>query len=152
MRRPSGVEVLRLLLGHPGALPGVPVRPLQQLVEQEHRVIDARVQITQLGEPGGHRRDREVAGLGVVATFGFQHAAAWVSPAMADLFTQATFGTPLPSEARTDAVREIYVAAIIGGFALVFGVVLLHEPLTLQLVLALAGVAAGIVLVNRRPG
>ena len=36
-------------------------------------------------------------------------------------------------------------------FALVFGVVLLHEPLTLQLVLALCGVAAGIVLVNRRP-
>lgn len=36
-------------------------------------------------------------------------------------------------------------------FALVFGVVLLREPLTLQLVLALAGVAAGIVLVNRKP-
>ena len=36
-------------------------------------------------------------------------------------------------------------------FALVFGVVLLHEPLTLQLVLALVGVAAGIVLVNRKP-
>ncbi len=36
-------------------------------------------------------------------------------------------------------------------FALVFGVALLHEPLTLQLVLALAGVAAGIVLVNRKP-
>ncbi|MBK0391402.1 DMT family transporter [Ramlibacter algicola] len=36
-------------------------------------------------------------------------------------------------------------------FALVFGVALLSEPLTLQLVLALAGVAAGIVLVNRRP-
>ncbi len=35
-------------------------------------------------------------------------------------------------------------------FALVFGVALLGEPLTLQLVLALAGVAAGIVLVNRR--
>jgi drug/metabolite transporter (DMT)-like permease len=35
-------------------------------------------------------------------------------------------------------------------FALVFGVALLHEPLTLELVLALAGVAAGIVLVNRR--
>ncbi len=35
-------------------------------------------------------------------------------------------------------------------FALVFGVVLLGEPLTLQLVLALAGVAAGIVLVSRR--
>ena len=35
--------------------------------------------------------------------------------------------------------------------ALVFGVALLHEPLTLQLVLALAGVALGIVLVNRRP-
>jgi drug/metabolite transporter (DMT)-like permease len=37
-------------------------------------------------------------------------------------------------------------------FALVFGVVLLHEPLTLQLMLALCGVAAGIVLVNRRAG
>jgi drug/metabolite transporter (DMT)-like permease len=35
-------------------------------------------------------------------------------------------------------------------FALVFGVALLNEPLTAQLVLALAGVAAGIVLVNRR--
>jgi drug/metabolite transporter (DMT)-like permease len=35
-------------------------------------------------------------------------------------------------------------------FALVFGVLLLDEPLTLQLVLALSGVAAGIVLVNRR--
>jgi drug/metabolite transporter (DMT)-like permease len=35
-------------------------------------------------------------------------------------------------------------------FALVFGVALLHEPLTAHLVLALAGVAVGIVLVNRR--
>ena len=35
-------------------------------------------------------------------------------------------------------------------FALVFGVLLLEEPLTLQLVLALCGVAVGIVLVNRR--
>jgi len=35
-------------------------------------------------------------------------------------------------------------------FALGFGVLLLAEPLTLQLVLALAGVALGIVLVNRR--
>jgi drug/metabolite transporter (DMT)-like permease len=37
-------------------------------------------------------------------------------------------------------------------FALVLGVALLGEPLTLQLVLALAGVAFGIVLVNRRAG
>lgn len=36
-------------------------------------------------------------------------------------------------------------------FALVFGVALLREPLTMQLMLALAGVGAGIVLVNRRP-
>ncbi len=35
-------------------------------------------------------------------------------------------------------------------FALVFGVLLLGEPLTLQLVLALLGVAAGIVLVSRK--
>jgi drug/metabolite transporter (DMT)-like permease len=37
-------------------------------------------------------------------------------------------------------------------FALVFGVMLLNEPLTVQLVLALVGVAAGIVLVNRKRG
>ena len=36
-------------------------------------------------------------------------------------------------------------------FALVFGVALLNEPLTLQLGLALAAVAVGIVLVNRKP-
>lgn len=36
-------------------------------------------------------------------------------------------------------------------FALVLGVALLNEPLTVQLMLALAGVAAGIVLVNRKP-
>ncbi|MGJ7492572.1 DMT family transporter [Variovorax sp. ZT4R33] len=35
-------------------------------------------------------------------------------------------------------------------FALVFGVVLLKEPLTLQLVLALCGVGVGILLVNRK--
>ncbi|MEY4979943.1 MAG: hypothetical protein RLZZ352_2213 [Pseudomonadota bacterium] len=35
-------------------------------------------------------------------------------------------------------------------FALVFGVLLLNEPLTLQLLLALLGVAAGIVLVSRK--
>jgi drug/metabolite transporter (DMT)-like permease len=35
-------------------------------------------------------------------------------------------------------------------FALVFGVLLLGEPLTVQLMLALAGVALGIVMVSRR--
>jgi drug/metabolite transporter (DMT)-like permease len=37
-------------------------------------------------------------------------------------------------------------------FTLVLGVALLHEPLTLQLMAAVAGVAAGIVLVNRGRG
>jgi drug/metabolite transporter (DMT)-like permease len=37
-------------------------------------------------------------------------------------------------------------------FTLAFGVALLKEPLTAQLVLALVGVAVGIVLVNRKPG
>ena len=36
-------------------------------------------------------------------------------------------------------------------FSLVFGVVLLGEPLTLQLVLALVGVVVGITLINQRP-
>jgi drug/metabolite transporter (DMT)-like permease len=36
-------------------------------------------------------------------------------------------------------------------FALIFGVALLNEPLTVQLVFALFGVGLGILLVNRRP-
>jgi predicted MFS family arabinose efflux permease len=60
-----------------------------------------------------------VAGLGVIATLGFQYAATWMSPEAADLFGQATFGTPLPSEARTDAMQNTYTAAMAGGFGLV---------------------------------
>jgi drug/metabolite transporter (DMT)-like permease len=37
-------------------------------------------------------------------------------------------------------------------FAMLFGAVWLHEPVTLNLILALVMVAAGIVLVNRKPG
>jgi len=48
------------------------------------------------------------------------------------------------------ATRVLSFTFLTPLFALVFGVVLLAEPLTLQLVLALAGVALGIVLVNRR--
>ncbi|MEI7538713.1 MAG: EamA family transporter, partial [Comamonadaceae bacterium] len=36
-------------------------------------------------------------------------------------------------------------------FALLFGALWLHEPVTLSLILALVMVAAGIVLVNRKP-
>jgi EmrB/QacA subfamily drug resistance transporter len=61
-----------------------------------------------------------VAGLGVVATFGFRQAALWASPEMADLFAQATFGAfPPMSAPPSDGVREIYAAAMIGGFGLV---------------------------------
>ena len=55
------------------------------------------------------------------------------------------------------AMLRIYPATKLSSFtfltpvcALFFGVVLLDEPLTVQLVAALAGVAAGIVLVNRK--
>lgn len=61
-----------------------------------------------------------VAGLGIIATFGFQHAAAWASPEIADLFTQATFGTAPPiSVPPSDNLRDIYAKAMIGGFGLV---------------------------------
>lgn len=64
-----------------------------------------------------------VAGLGVIATFGFQQAAAWARPEMADLFAQATFGAPLPSSAvaasTPGAVRGLYATAMTGGFGLV---------------------------------
>jgi hypothetical protein len=55
-----------------------------------------------------------------VATFGFRQAALWASPEMADLFAQATFGAfPPMSAPPSDGVREIYAAAMIGGFGLV---------------------------------
>jgi MFS family permease len=60
-----------------------------------------------------------VAGLGIMATLGFQYAGAWTSPETADLFRQATFGAPLPSEARTNVVQIAYATAIAGGFGLV---------------------------------
>jgi EmrB/QacA subfamily drug resistance transporter len=61
-----------------------------------------------------------VAGLGVIATFGFQQAGAWANPAMADLFAQTTFGALPPSSASPPGtLRELYVTAMIGGFGLV---------------------------------
>jgi EmrB/QacA subfamily drug resistance transporter len=60
-----------------------------------------------------------VAGLGVIATFGFQQAAAWASPEAAELFAQATFGAPLPASAPDAATGELYATAMVGGFGLV---------------------------------
>jgi predicted MFS family arabinose efflux permease len=61
-----------------------------------------------------------VAGLGIVATFGFRQAALWTAPEMADLFARATFGAlPPMSTSPPDALREIYATAMIGGFGLV---------------------------------
>jgi MFS family permease len=61
-----------------------------------------------------------VAGLGIVATFGFRQAALWTAPEMADLFARATFGAlPPMSASPPDALREIYATAMIGGFGLV---------------------------------
>lgn len=61
-----------------------------------------------------------VAGLGVIATFGFRRAAAWANPELAGLFGQATFGA-LPSMPATppDPLRDVYTTAMIGGFGLV---------------------------------
>jgi len=60
-----------------------------------------------------------VAGLGVVATFGFQQAAAWAAPEAAELFAQATFGAPLPASGPDAPMRELYARAMVGGFGLV---------------------------------
>jgi EmrB/QacA subfamily drug resistance transporter len=61
-----------------------------------------------------------VAGLGVIATVGFQQAARWANPELADLFGQATFGALPPSSASPSvALRELYATAMIGGFGLV---------------------------------
>ena len=50
----SGVEVLRfLVVGRGLALSGVAVGPLEELVDEEHGVVDAGVQVAELGEAGG---------------------------------------------------------------------------------------------------
>jgi predicted MFS family arabinose efflux permease len=58
-----------------------------------------------------------VAGLGVVATLGFQQAAAWARPDLADLIAQASFGAPLPASG--SPMRDLYATAMVGGFGLV---------------------------------
>ena len=58
-----------------------------------------------------------VAGLGVVATLGFQQAAAWARPDLADLVPQASFGAPLPASG--SPMRDRYATAMVGWFGLV---------------------------------
>ncbi|MBJ6126557.1 MFS transporter [Microvirga sp. BT325] len=61
-----------------------------------------------------------VAGLGALATFGFQQAAAWTKPELTGLFAQATFGAPPPSSGVTSgALQDLYATAMAGGFGLV---------------------------------
>lgn len=61
-----------------------------------------------------------VAGLGALATLGFQQAAAWTKPELTDLFAQATFGAaPSSSGAMSGALRDLYATAMAGGFGLV---------------------------------
>src|SRR5690606_36661456 len=43
----------------------VAVGQLEQALQGERLVVDGRVHVAQLGEPGGHRRDGEVAGVDV---------------------------------------------------------------------------------------
>lgn len=56
-----------------------------------------------------------VAGLGTVATFGFQRVGASAQPGLAATFAEATFGAPL-SDALTP---DLYARATIGGFGAV---------------------------------
>lgn len=61
-----------------------------------------------------------VAGLGVIATVGFQQAAAWANPELMGLFTQATFGAaPSTSGSTSGALQDLYATAMTGGFGLV---------------------------------
>ncbi|HEV2565539.1 MAG TPA: MFS transporter [Microvirga sp.] len=57
-----------------------------------------------------------VAGLGVVATFGYRQAVRWANPERADLFGQATFGALPPSSSPSETLQALYTTAMIGGF------------------------------------
>ena len=58
-----------------------------------------------------------VAGLGFVATVGFQRAGALARPDLAEPFSHATFGSfPAGSDALAGPIGELYAQAMIGGF------------------------------------
>src|SRR5260370_14068686 len=64
----SGAYTDSMLMRGPGRgalVEAVAVGPLQQRVQPVGVVVDAAVQVAQPGEPGGHRRDRELARLHV---------------------------------------------------------------------------------------
>ncbi len=90
-------------------------------------------------------------GLGESWTFGYS-ALAWGSlglqTAVGAFATYLTWMWMLRHYPATQMATFTFLTPV---FALVFGVVLLGEALTLHLVLALVGVVVGIVLVNQRP-
>jgi EmrB/QacA subfamily drug resistance transporter len=61
-----------------------------------------------------------IAGLGVVATFGFRQAAAWAGPGTTEFLARASFGAlPQPSAPAPETLQDLYATAMIGGFGLV---------------------------------
>jgi MFS family permease len=61
-----------------------------------------------------------IAGLGVVATFGFRQAAAWAGPGTTEFLARASFGAlPQPSAPTPETLQDLYATAMIGGFGLV---------------------------------
>lgn len=92
--------------------------------------------------------------LGLSETWSFDCSAlAWSSPVLQALLGAfATYLTWMWMLRHCPATQVATFAFLTPVFALLFGVALLGEPLTLQLVLALVDVVAGIVLVNpQRP-
>ena len=85
-------------------------------------------------------------------TWGFDYSAtAWTSIALQTVVGAfASYLTWMWMLRHYPATQMSTFTFLTPVFALVFGVALLGEPLTWQLVVALAGVAAGIVLVSRR--
>ncbi len=85
-------------------------------------------------------------------TWGFHYSAyAWTSLALQTAVGAfASYLTWMWLLRHYPATRMSSFTFLTPVFTLVLGVALLHEPLTAQLMVAVAGVAAGIVLVNRR--
>ena len=138
-------DALALLAGTLWGLTTLVIRSSKMATASAEKTLFYQVAVTAAVAP--------FLSLGLGETWSFHYSAqAWGS-----LFLQTAIGAFASYLAwmwllrHYPATRMSSFTFLTPVFALVFGVVLLSEPLTLQLVLALAGVAVGIVLVNRRP-
>jgi drug/metabolite transporter (DMT)-like permease len=148
----EGAEAARQLRGDALALAAGALWGLTTLVIRSSRLATASAEKTLFYQVAVTALVAPLLSLGLGESWGVNYSAwAWTSLALQTLVGAfASYLTWMWLLRHYPATRMSSFTFLTPLFALVFGVVLLGEPLTLQLMVALAGVAVGIVLVNRR--